>query len=199
MEKANEIIKKYLEGEKAENLIKELKNNNLHFASEENLDIRYSKLKSDMEEKAKLYEESQKHIEELNQGLKSGEDLKIKQEEYEKRIEELEAENQNIRIQSALKQALTEAKATDLDYLTYKITNKFKSENKPFELDETGGIKGLDEIIELEKKANSKFFEPEIVSKEVDVKNIGKGDNNAESEPKNLMEALAEKYKVNTT
>ena len=197
MDKAKEILKKYLEGEKFDSLMKELGEQKIYFSGEENLDIRYSKLKSDMDEKARLYEEAQKHIEELNHGLKSGEDLKLKQNEYEKRISELELENQNIRVQSALKQALIEAKVSDLDYLTYKVTSRFKSENRPFEIDEAGKIKGLDEVIELEKKASKKFFEPEIIAKEVEILNVGKGDNNAESEPKNLIEAMKQNYKIN--
>ncbi len=71
---AQEIIKKYLQGDKLESLIQELKENNIYFSNEENLDIRYSKLKENMEEKNKLYEEAQKHIEELSQGVKSGEE-----------------------------------------------------------------------------------------------------------------------------
>ena len=67
MQKAQEIMKKYLEGNKLENLLNELKENNIYFSSEENLDIRYSKLKNDAEEKNKLYEEAQKHIEEYEQ------------------------------------------------------------------------------------------------------------------------------------
>ena len=83
MDKAKEILKKYLEGEKFDSLMKELGEQKIYFSGEENLDIRYSKLKSDMDEKARLYEEAQKHIEELNQGLKSGQDLQQKQDEYE--------------------------------------------------------------------------------------------------------------------
>lgn len=188
MEKAKEILKKYLESEKFDELIKELNQQKIYFSGEENLDIRYSKLKSDMDEKSRLYEEAQKHIGKLNQSLKSGEDLKFKQTEYEKRISELKAENQNIRVQSALKQALIEAKVSDLDYLTYKVTNRFKNDNKNLELDETGKIKGLDEVIELEKKLSKKFFEPEVISKEVEVLNVGKGDNDAESEPQTLAQ-----------
>lgn len=75
MEKAQEIIKKYVEGDNFENLIKELKENNIYFAGQENIDIRYGKLKTDMEEKNKLYEEAQKHIENLSQGVKSSEEL----------------------------------------------------------------------------------------------------------------------------
>lgn len=191
-----EIISKYLESEKAEELLKDLKENNMHFASEENLDIRYGKLKTDMDEKTKLYEEAQKHIEELNKGLKSGEDLKAKQSEYEQKIQQLEAENRTIKIQSELKQALIQAKATDLDYLSFKIENQLKADNKSLELDDNGSIKGLDEVIENAKKNNASFFETKAATKEVDVKEIGKGDQTAEAEPKNLLDALKQNYEI---
>jgi hypothetical protein len=193
---AQEIINKYLESEKAEELLKDLKENNVHFASEENLDIRYGKLKTDMDEKTKLYEEAQKHIDELNQGLKSGEDLKAKQSEYEQRIQQLEAENRTIKIQSELKQALIQAKATDLDYLSFKIENQLKADNKSLELDDNGNIKGLDEVIENAKKNNASFFETKAATKEVDVKEIGKGDNSVVAEPKNLLDALKQNYEL---
>lgn len=195
MQKAQEIIKKYLEGDKLENLMNELKENNIYFSSEENLDIRYNKLKNDVEEKNKLYEEAQKHIEELSKGVKSGEELKLKQAEYEQKIKDLENENQEIKVNSVLKQALLKEKAKDIEYLTYKIKNEYKDKKIPFEFDTNGNIKGLDEIIETVKKQHINLFEPKTISKDVEVLNIGKGDSNTELEPQNLMEALQQKYK----
>ena len=55
MQKSQEIIKKYVESDNFENLMNELKENNIYFSSEDNLDIRYGKLKTDMQEKNKLY------------------------------------------------------------------------------------------------------------------------------------------------
>ena len=195
MQKAQEIIKKYVESDKFENLINELKENNIYFAGEENLDIRYSKLKSDMDEKSRLYAEAQKHIEELSQGVKSSEELKAKQLEYERRIKELEAENQEIKVSSNLKQALVKEKAKDIEYLTYKIKNEYQKNETPLEFSADGSLKGLDEIIETVKKQHIDLFEPQTTSKDVEVLNIGKSNNETESEPKNLMEALQEKYK----
>lgn len=69
MQKAQEIIKKYVGSDNFENLMNELKENNIYFSSEDNLDIRYGKLKTNMQEKNKLYEEAQKHIENLRKGV----------------------------------------------------------------------------------------------------------------------------------
>lgn len=193
---ANDIIKKYLDSDKSKELLEELKKNKIYFANEENLDIRYSKLKDDMTAKNKLYDEAQKHIEELNNGLKNGEELKAKQLEYEKKIAELEAENKNIKIDSALRQKLFEANATDTDYIIYKIKNRLKSENKTLEI-ENGNIKDLNNIIETEKKTSPNFFKSETMSKEVEIQNVGKG-GKAEAEPKNLIEALKLRNKSNT-
>lgn len=185
---ATEIFKKYLDEEKAKALLEDLKKNKVYFANEENLDIRYSKLKEDMTAKNKMYDEAQKHIEELNQGVKSSEELKLKQQEYEKRISELEAENKNIRLDSILRQRLSEASVTDADYIIYKIKNRLKSENKALEF-EGDNIKGINDIIETEKKTNPNFFKLEATTKEVEIQNVGKGEK-AEAEPKSLIEAL---------
>lgn len=195
MQKAQEIIKKYVESDNFENLMNELKENNIYFSSEDNLDIRYGKLKTDMQEKSKLYEEAQKHIENLRKGMKNSEELKLKQTEYEQRIKDLEAENKEIKINSSLKQALIKEKAKDIEYLTYKIKNEYQNSKTPFEFDTNGNLKGLDEIIETVRKQHIDLFEPQTTSKDVEVLNIGKSNNETESEPKNLMEALQEKYK----
>lgn len=195
MEKAQEIIKKYVSEDKIQSLIEELKENNVHFAGQENLDIRYGKLKTDMEEKSRLYEEAQKHIKELSQGVKSSEELRAKQSEYEQRIKALEAENQEIKINSSLKQALIKEKAKDIEYLTYKIKNEYQNNKTPFEFNADGSLKGIDEMIDMVKKKHTNLFEAQAVSKDVEVLNVGKGDNSQEPEPKNLMEALQEKYK----
>lgn len=195
MQKAQEIIKKYVESDNFENLMNELKENNIYFSSEDNLDIRYGKLKTDMQEKNKLYEEAQKHIENLRKGMKNSEELKLKQTEYEQRIKDLESENKEIKINSSLKQALIKEKAKDIEYLTYKIKNEYQNSKTPFEFDTNGNLKGLDGIIETVRKQHIDLFEPRTTSKDVEVLNIGKSNNETESEPKNLMEALQEKYK----
>ena len=123
MQKAQEIIKKYVGSDNFENLMNELKENNIYFSSEDNLDIRYGKLKTDMQEKNKLYEKAQKHIENLRKGVKNSEELKLKQTEYEQRIKDLESENKEIKINSSLKQALIKEKANDIEHLVYKIKN----------------------------------------------------------------------------
>ena len=184
-----------MESDNFENLMKELKENNIYFSSEDNLDIRYGKLKTDMQEKNKLYEEAQKHIENLRKGVKNSEELKLKQTEYEQRIKDLEAENKEIKINSSLKQALIKEKAKDIEYLTYKIKNEYQNSKTPFEFDTNGNLKGLDEIIETVRKQHINLFESQTTSKDVEVLNIGKSNNETESEPKNLMEALQEKYK----
>lgn len=195
MQKSQEIIKKYVESDNFENLMNELKENNIYFSSEDNLDIRYGKLKTDMQEKNKLYEEAQKHIENLRKGMKNSEELKLKQTEYEQRIKDLEAENKEIKINSSLKQALIKEKAKDIEYLTYKIKNEYQNGKIPFEFDTNGNLKGLDEIIETVRKQHTDLFEPQTTSKDVEVLNIGKSNNETKSEPRNLMEALQEKYK----
>ena len=134
-----------------------------------------------MQEKSKLYEEAQKHIENLRKGMKNSEELKLKQTEYEQRIKDLEAENKEIKINSSLKQALIKEKAKDIEYLTYKIKNEYQNSKTPFEFDTNGNLKGLDEIIETVRKQHIDLFEPQTTSKDVEVLNIGKSNNETES------------------
>lgn len=194
MEKAQEILKKYLDGDKLDGLFKELKDGGVHFAGEENLDIRYGKLKNDMDEKTKLYDEAQKHIEELTKSAHTTGELKAKQAEYEKRIKALENENNQIKIDSALNQELLKAKAKDTEFLIFKIKKEYQNKKTPCEFGEDGKLKGLNEILSDIKSKHSSLFESDEITKDVNVLNVGKGEQNTQAQPKNLLEALKERY-----
>lgn len=175
-------------------IIGSMKENKIYTTNEENLDIRFNKLKTDNEAVIKERDEAKNLIEELQKSSKGNEDMQKQFTEYQQRVEELEKENTQIKIDSALKLALQNAKVTDTDYMAYRIVEKLKKEGKELELDETGNaIKGVESYIEEEKKANPTFFETEH-KKDVVEKVIGKGNAGGDSEPKNLLEALEQKY-----
>ena len=94
-----------MEGDRFESLVNELKENNIYFSSEENLDIRYSKLKNDVEKTSSM-KRCKSTLKKLSKGMKNSEELKAKQAEYEQKIKDLETENQEIKISSAWKQDL---------------------------------------------------------------------------------------------
>lgn len=164
-----ELIKKHFGDDEAKitAFLDEMKTNKIFTASEENLDTRYSKLKGDFEAKTKEYDESQNLINELKKASKGNEEMQTKFTEYESKVAELQAENEQLKIENALKVELlgAKAKASDLDYLMFK----YKQENNEITLDDNGKIKGFD--IEKIKTAYPSNFEVES-KKKVDVNNL---------------------------
>lgn len=86
-------------------------------------------------------------IADLKKNAKSDDGLQQKVTDYEKQVATLQAENAKIRLNNALKISLLEAKATDIDYLTFKLEEKLKSEGKTLELDDNEKVKGVDDLI----------------------------------------------------
>lgn len=138
-----EILKaKGMTDEQIEEVIGEMKQNKIFTASEENLDVRYSKLKGDHDGKLTELIEAQKLIEELKKSTSDSEGLQAKIAEYEAKNAELAAENEKVKVEAALKVALLEAKAADIDYLTFKIREKGE-----IKLDDNGKITGIEDTI----------------------------------------------------
>lgn len=170
-----------------------MKENKIYTTNEENLDIRFNKLKTDNEAVIKERDEAKTLIEQLQKSSKGNEDMQKQFTEYQQKVEALEKENTQIKKDYALKVALQNAKVTDTDYMAFKIMESLKKDGKELELDETGNIKGIDSFIDDQKKANPTFFETEH-KKEVVEKKVGEGQPGGDSEPKNLLEALQQKY-----
>lgn len=117
-----------------------MKENKIFTASEENLDIRYKKLKEDHDGLTSQHGEATKLIEEMKKSSKGNEELQGKITTYETQVEQLQSELQQTKLESAIKVALLSEKAVDVDYLTFKLKEKGE-----LELDENGQIKGLDD------------------------------------------------------
>ncbi len=120
----------------------DMKANKIFTASEENLDIRYKKLKDDHDAVVKERDEGKSLIDTLQKNNKGNEALQKQVTDYQTRMAQLEAENAQIRIDSAISVGLLAAgvKPDDVDYVTFKL--KAKGE---IELDEQGNIKGWDD------------------------------------------------------
>lgn len=145
--KLEEILKaKGLSDDDVQSVIGEMKQNKIFTTNEENLDIRYSKLKSDHENLTAQHGESTKLIEQLKAGTKDSEALQGKITTYESQIATLQAKLEQSQIDSALKIALLKANVQDVDYLTFKIKEKGE-----ITLDENGNIKGIDDTLDALK------------------------------------------------
>ncbi len=138
-----EILKSQgLSDEQIEKVTGEMKQNKIFLADEENLGIRYKKLKDDHDALTKQHGEATTLIEELKKGNKGNEQLQSKITAYETQVADLQAELEKTKVESAIKVALLSAKAIDVDYLTFKL--KEKGEIK---LDDQGNIKGIDDML----------------------------------------------------
>lgn len=135
-------------------LEEEMKTNKFFLTGEENMDVRYPKLKADFDALTKQHGESTKLIEDLKKGNAGNEELQTKITDYEKKVKDLESELENTKIDSAIKVALLGAKVKDVDYLVYKL----KEKNEKFTLDDKGNVKHLDSMIsELETQFPTQF------------------------------------------
>ena len=122
----------------------EMKANKIFTSAEENIDVRYGKLKTQHEAVTKERDEAKALIESLQKSNKGNEDLQKQVSEYQTRMAQLEAENAKIRIDSAINVGLLAAgvKPEDVDYVTFKLKAK-----GDIELDDQGNIKGWDDKV----------------------------------------------------
>lgn len=122
----------------------EMKTNKIFTSSEENLDIRYGKLKTEHDTVVKERDEAKALIESLQKSNKGNEDLQKQVADYQSKMDQLQIELQQTKIDSAVNVGLLAAgvKPDDVDYVTFKL--KAKGE---LELDDQGKIKGWDDKI----------------------------------------------------
>lgn len=184
-----EILKENgLTEEQIKAISEKMKENKIFTSSEENLDIRYGKLKTDHDSLSKQYAEAQTLIEELKKSSKGNEGLQTKVAEYEAKVTELQKELADEKLASAIKVGLLSEKATDIDYLTFKL-----KESGELELDDKEQIKDWnDKIDDLKKKFPNQFESKSQTKIDPNKLKFGKDDDNIE--PKNLAEALKNQY-----
>jgi len=152
-----EILKaKGIDDETIKGIQEDMKANKIFTASEENLDIRYGKLKTDHDGVNKQLGEANALIEELKKSNKGNEGLQQKVADYESQIAQLQEQLKQTQIDSEAHTALLAAgvKANDIDYVLYKL--KAKGE---LELGEDGKVKGMDDKIDALKTQLPAHFE----------------------------------------
>lgn len=165
MANLNEIFKENgVSDEQIEKILAAMKSNKIYTASEENLDVRYSKLKGDYEGLQQTDAESKKLIAELQKATAGQEEIQNKISEYEATIEKQNAELVRERTESELKFSLLAAgaKSGDVDYLIFKMMNG--GDWKP-ELTSEGKIKGLDDKLSGLKTQFPAQFESSVQKK----------------------------------
>lgn len=155
-------------------ILEGMKKNKIFTASEENLDVRYGKLKTDHDNLTAEHKKSTDLIAELQKATKGQEAVQGKITEYEQTIQKLQEEAVQAKTESALKIGLLSAgaKSSDIDYLLFKMEHD--GDWKP-ELGEDGQIKGLDDKLKGLKTQFPSQFESSS-SKKIDEKKLEKSD-----------------------
>ena len=148
----------------------DMKANKVYTAGEENLDIRYGKLKND-------HAQSQQTITNLQSQIAQFEQLKSQNatlvEEANKKLAELQAENDRIKLDNAVERALIEAKVQDVDYMKFKLKEKHPD---GFKLDENGKIESINTVLDdLTVQFPNQFAKTE---KKIEEKKLEKSDDN---------------------
>lgn len=168
-----EFIKAYIGEDKIQELLDSMKANKFYLASEENLDTRYAKLKGDFDALTNTSNADKQLIAELKKSSKGNEEMQAKFTQYESQVAQLQAENEQLKIDNEIKVELLaeKAKPNDLDYLIFKI----KQEHTELSLDDQGKLKGVN-IADIKQVYPSNF---ETASqKQVDVNNLPNINNN---------------------
>ena len=150
----SEILKaKGIADDVIQGVLDDMKANKIFTASEENLDVRYSKLKTDNEGKDKQLAEAQALIENLQKSTKGQEDAQKQIADYKAQTEKLLAELEQTKIEAEIKVGLLAEKALDVDYLAFKLKEKGE-----LALDENGKIKGWeDKVAALKTQLPNQF------------------------------------------
>jgi hypothetical protein len=153
-------------------IIDGMKANKIYTASEENLDVRYGKLKSDHDNLTAEHQKSTDLIAQLQKQTKDNEGIQNKITDYQNQIKTLQEEAVKARTESALKIGLLSAgaKPDDIDYLMFKMEHD--GDWKP-ELSDDGQIKGLDDKLKGLKTQYPAQFEA-TSTKIIDEKKLDK-------------------------
>lgn len=181
-----------------------MKQNKIYTSAEENIDIRYGKLKDEHEALKGQHEESARLIEQLKAGTKNSEELQgqitayegkitTMQGEYDAKVQALEAQLAQEQLQNAINLALREAKCNDADYMAFNLQKKYGSE---LALDESGKVKGMDDKIAALKTQFPDQFENSQQGRQIDPQPLPGGETRKQ-EPTSLAEAIKQQYDGN--
>lgn len=148
-----------------------MKENKIFTAAEENLDIRYGKLKTDHEGVNKQLTEANALIEEMKKATKGQEDIQKKLADYEAQNQKLVQELAQTKLDAEIRVNLLSEGCLDVDYAAFKLREKGE-----LALDENGKIKGWeDKLAGLKTQIPAQFESAK--TKQVIENKLQKGEN----------------------
>ena len=159
-----------IDDEVAGKITADMKANKIFTAGEDNLDVRYSKLKNDYTASTQQITDLQSQIAQFEQAKSQNATLI---EEANKKLAELQEENARIKTDYALDRALMEAKVQDVDYMKFKLKEKHP---EGFKLDENGKVESINTVLDdLKVQFPNQFSKTE---KKIEEKKLEKSDDN---------------------
>lgn len=169
----------------------DMKANSIYTASEENLDIRYGKLKTQHEGVTQQLNEANTLIEDLKKSNKGNEALQQKVTAFETENAKLKAQVLEAQIDGETQVKLLAAgvKPDDIDYVMFKLKAK-----GPLEQGEDGKVKDLDDKIAALKTQLPAHFTGEAKRNILEHKLPEDHDRDNTPEPKDLADALRLQY-----
>lgn len=147
-----------------EGIIADMKANKIYTTMHENMDVRYPKLKGEVDNLTARDAESTKLIDQLKAGTKDNEALQGKITNYEAQIADLVKQLNDQKIDAAMERKLAAAGAKPEDYDYLKYLWKQKGE---IMLDDQGEIKGADDAVAGLKTQRPAQFETGQKGKEI--------------------------------
>ena len=136
-----------------------MKENNIFTTSHENMDVRYPKMKTDYEGAVQERDAANATIAELKKAAKGQADMQAIITNHEGTIQKLTEQLAQEKLNAAIKVGLLSAKASDVDYLTFKLNEKLKADGETLTLDDNGNIKGWNERVDGLKTQFPNMFE----------------------------------------
>ena len=157
-----------IDDEVAGKITADMKANKIFTAGEDNLDLRYSKLKNEHTVSTQQIADLQQQIAQFEQAKSQNVALL---EEANRKFAELEAENARNKTDYALDRALMEAKVQDVDYMKFKLKEKHPV---GFKLDENGKVESINTVLDdLKVQFPNQFSKTE---KKIEEKKLEKTD-----------------------
>lgn len=197
----NELLAKYgLDEEKSTSFLADMKAAKLFLTAEENMDIRHGKLKGDYETQGKQLEEANALIEKLQKDNKTNEELQKSVTDYQAQLAAAQKQAARDRLEYNLKLELMAEGCKDVDYGVYNIMKDHPDwkENPETAMDESGKIKGRDDIVAGVKTKQPVIFEGSG-GKKYEERKLPDNQEDRAAEPKNLEDALRMQYENKTT
>lgn len=150
---------------------------------------KYASLETDKGSVAEQLKTAQGLIDDLKKGTGNNEDLQGKIKTYETTVSDLQTQLEQEKLESAVKISLLSSGCKDVDYITFKLKEKGE-----LSLDESGKVKGMDDMLTGLKTQYPSQFESKTDTK-IDEHKLPDGKDNQDNKaPATMADALEEYY-----